>query len=345
MPKAAKKTVTATPKAAPVAAKPTAPKAVSTPPAPPSKVPRAQLDKAVKALVAFNEKKTAASKLAPATGGKKKGASLLDNDDDDDLEDDPSNGKNFWLVVSTKKMPSSLKIKPAKICRSLLIYKGSSKEYKELLESKGIKISKVIGVSKLKADYYSYEAKRKLCDSYHLFLTDDRIVAMLPPLLGKAFFAKKKHPIPISLKSRVLEKEIQKARSGTFLHLNKGLCNSVKIGTTAQTPSQVVDNIEHSLEIIISKIPGKWENVQSIHLKLSDSVALPLYNSLPEADLEIEVAKPKVDKKAKDDDKKKTEVKLRFRKLLWQRRRLSPRRLPLSLLPQRRKKLRILSKL
>ncbi|KAJ3060919.1 hypothetical protein HDU99_005730 [Rhizoclosmatium hyalinum] len=234
MPKAAKKTVTATPKAAPVAAKPTAPKAVSTPPAPPSKVPRAQLDKAVKALVAFNEKKTAASKLAPATGGKKKGVSLLDNDDDDDLEDDPSNGKNFWLVVSTKKMPSSLKIKPAKIpvkhsfsdpdAEVCLFTKDPQKEYKELLESKGIKISKVIGVSKLKADYYSYEAKRKLCDSYHLFLTDDRIVAMLPPLLGKAFFAKKKHPIPISLKSRVLEKEIQKARSGTFLHLNKGLC-------------------------------------------------------------------------------------------------------------------------
>ena len=34
----------------------------------------------------------------------------------------------------------------------------------------------------------------------------------------------------------------------------------------------------HSIDNIIDKIPNKWENVQSIHLKTPDSAALPIYN-------------------------------------------------------------------
>ncbi|KAJ3066608.1 Ribosomal L1 domain-containing protein 1 [Podochytrium sp. JEL0797] len=268
---------------------------------PPSKVPRTQIEKAVKALVAFSEKK-AASK-APA-----KAADLLAGDDEMDLDVDPSNGQNFWLVIATKKMPSVLKIKPVKIpvkhsfapsdAEICLFTKDPQREFKDLLEAKGItSITKVIGVSKLKADYYSFEAKRQLCESFDLFLTDDRIIPLLPPLLGKTFFEKKRHPVPVSLKSKKIEAEIAKAISGTFLHLNKGLCNSVKIGTTFQTQNEVVENILYSLENIASKIPGHWKNIQSIHVKLSDSVSLPLYNSLPEADIALEEPKPKKEKK------------------------------------------------
>ncbi|KAJ3074426.1 hypothetical protein HDU98_011303 [Podochytrium sp. JEL0797] len=272
---------------------------------PPSKVPRTQIEKAVKALVAFSEKK-AASK-APA-----KAADLLaDGDDEMDLDVDPSNGQNFWLVIATKKMPSVLKIKPVKIpvkhsfapsdAEICLFTKDPQREFKDLLEAKGItSITKVIGVSKLKADYYSFEAKRQLCESFDLFLTDDRIIPLLPPLLGKTFFEKKRHPVPVSLKAKKIEAEIAKAISGTFLHLNKGLCNSVKIGTTFQTQTEVVENILFSLETIASKIPGHWKNIQSIHVKLSDSVSLPLYNSLPEADIALEEPKPKKEKKVED---------------------------------------------
>ncbi|KAJ3026945.1 UNVERIFIED_CONTAM: hypothetical protein HDU68_004792 [Siphonaria sp. JEL0065] len=268
-----------------------------------SKVTRAQIEKAVKALTAFNAKKEAAK---PAS----KKADLLANDDDDEenLEDaDPVSGKFFWLIVSTKKMPSSIKIKPVKIpimhsitaknAEVCLFTKDPQKDYKDLLEEKGIKIEKVIGVSKLKANYHSYEAKRQLCDSFDMFLTDDRIVSLLPPLLGKTFFARKRHPVPVNLKAKNVATEIEKAISGTYLHLNKGLCNSVKIGTTNQSETKVVDNIYFALETIVARVPGKWPNIQSIHVKLSDSVSLPLYNSLPEPDIEIEVAAPKKDKK------------------------------------------------
>jgi ribosome biogenesis protein UTP30 len=47
-------------------------------------------------------------------------------------------------------------------------------------------------VSKLKARYKPFEAKRQLCASYDLFLADERVLPLLPPILGKTFFMKKK---------------------------------------------------------------------------------------------------------------------------------------------------------
>jgi len=49
-----------------------------------------------------------------------------------------------------------------------------------------------MGVSKLRQKYKPYEAKRQLCFSYDFFLADERVLPLLPPLLGKVFFDKKK---------------------------------------------------------------------------------------------------------------------------------------------------------
>lgn len=46
-------------------------------------------------------------------------------------------------------------------------------------------VAKVIGVSKLKGKYEPFEAKRQLCNSYDLFLADDRVVPSLPKLIGE----------------------------------------------------------------------------------------------------------------------------------------------------------------
>lgn len=50
----------------------------------------------------------------------------------------------------------------------------------------------IIPIAKLKTNYKSYELKRRLSQSYDVFLTDKRLYHMLPRLLGKKFFEKKK---------------------------------------------------------------------------------------------------------------------------------------------------------
>ena len=51
-------------------------------------------------------------------------------------------------------------------------------------QEKLAKVAKVIGLSKLKSKYESHEAKRNLCAQYDMFLADDRIIPLLPKLIG-----------------------------------------------------------------------------------------------------------------------------------------------------------------
>jgi len=129
-----------------------------------------------------------------------------------------------WLVVAVKKMFPERKLKPFKMCvhPSLLplngpedlvsdsplshplidprttpiclITKDPQREYKGLLESHDIKfISRVVGVEKLKGKFKPFEARRMLLKENGLFLADDRVIPLLPKLLGKAFFNAKKY--------------------------------------------------------------------------------------------------------------------------------------------------------
>jgi len=178
-----------------------------------------------------------------------------------------------WLVVSVKKMFPERKLKPFKMYVHLsllpppksehlapnsplshplidpratsicLITKDPQREYKDLLESNNIKfISRVIGVRKLKGKFKPYEARRMLLKENGLFLADDRVVPLLPKLLGKAFFNAKKYveltttatrsltynlrqPIPVCLTRKDLKGELERAVSSTYFHQNQGTCS------------------------------------------------------------------------------------------------------------------------
>lgn len=51
-------------------------------------------------------------------------------------------------------------------------------------QEKLAKVAKVIGLSKLRSKYESHEAKRNLCAQYDMFLADERIIPLLPKLIG-----------------------------------------------------------------------------------------------------------------------------------------------------------------
>ncbi|RKO89757.1 ribosomal protein L1/ribosomal biogenesis protein [Blyttiomyces helicus] len=139
------------------------------------------------------------------------------------------------LVLTTRKISEKKSIKPQRIPLPHSIYgedievclftKDPQREFKDLIQEKGVKsIARVIGISKLKAKFKPYEAKRQLCASYPIFLADERILPLLPTALGKAFFSKNKHPAPVDLTKGNLAGEISKAIGSTYLHLSPGAC-------------------------------------------------------------------------------------------------------------------------
>lgn len=213
----------------------------------------------------------------------------------------------MYLIVSLKKIPQKPRINahkvplphplidpltdPAELCmviddrpKSGLTKDAASKKIK----SENIPISKVVKLSKLKTDYRPFEAKRKLCDSYDMFFADNRIVPLLPRLLGKQFFKKKKIPVPVNLKNNNWKEQIEKACASAMLFLSSGTCSVVKVGKLSMGKNEVVENVIAAINGIAETVPSKWGNVRAFHLKLIDSLALPIYQTVPDLRLKIE---------------------------------------------------------
>jgi ribosome biogenesis protein UTP30 len=75
-----------------------------------------------------------------------------------------------------------------------LITKDPQRQYKDLLAEQNIKfISRVVGIEKLKGKFKPFEARRMLLKENGLFLADERIVPLLPKLLGVKWFEAKKY--------------------------------------------------------------------------------------------------------------------------------------------------------
>ncbi|NWH98158.1 RL1D1 protein, partial [Tichodroma muraria] len=188
--------------------------------------------------------------------------------------------------------------------------------YKKLLLRNGIRsISRIISYKTLKKEYKMFEAKRRLLNSFDLFLSDDRIRRLLPSHLGKHFYEKKKAPLSVNLKARDLAKELEKHIQGTTLPINnKGCCYTTRIGHTGMKVDEILENIIAAAKVIDNKLPKKWKNVKILHLKTLKSVALPIFtaniSNLDELDKQPSLKKNEV-KKAKPKNTKKTAKKLK----------------------------------
>jgi ribosome biogenesis protein UTP30 len=82
-----------------------------------------------------------------------------------------------------------------------LITKDPQREYKDLLETHKIKFfSRVVGITKLKGKFRPFEARRVLLKENGMFLADERVIHLLPGLLGVTFFKAKKCALTPSVK-------------------------------------------------------------------------------------------------------------------------------------------------
>ncbi|GAB4859114.1 hypothetical protein Ancab_010579 [Ancistrocladus abbreviatus] len=245
-----------------------------------SKVPQERVERAVKALLKWKSSKSKDQKLQ-----------LLPSDE------------FLYLVLTLKKIPPKGRTNPYKIPLSHPLHSPheselclfvddrhgrlTSKDAKEKIASEGIPISKIIKLSKLKSDYKPFETKRKLCDSYDMFFADKRVIPLLPKLLGKHFYKKRKIPVPVELGHRNWKEQIERACGSALLFLKTGTCSVVRVGKCSMEVEEIVENVVAVIDGVVDAVPKKWANVRSLHLKFSESLALPIYQVMPEMKLKI----------------------------------------------------------
>ncbi|KAH9448125.1 hypothetical protein Pst134EB_022111 [Puccinia striiformis f. sp. tritici] len=203
-----------------------------------------------------------------------------------------ANDRFLNLVIGLKRITPKPKHKPIKIMLShplydprlspvCLIVKDPQREYKDLLEEKKITfISKVVGINKLKGKHSSYEARRLLLNNHTLFLADERVLGVLPGILGTKFFKSNKLPIGIDItKPDRLKAELERAIGNTYLRLNNGSCLNIKVADLGRLNfDQILLNLTDVLGQLGKKLPlDGWNNVASVHLKLGTSISLPIW--------------------------------------------------------------------
>lgn len=139
---------------------------------------------------------------------------------------------------------------------------------------------------------------------HDVFLADDRVITMLPKILGKIFYQSPKKPIPVSLEpykqtnasgKRVnpkaadentkslapplqVAKEIEKTVNCALVHLSPSNNTSVRVGYSSFTAQQIADNVEAVVADLAGKyIPQGWRNIRAVHVKGPNTMALPIW--------------------------------------------------------------------
>ncbi|XP_010522088.1 PREDICTED: ribosomal L1 domain-containing protein 1 isoform X3 [Tarenaya hassleriana] len=157
------------------------------------------------------------------------------------------------------------------------------------IEAEKLPISDVIKISKFKSDYRTVESKRKLCDSYDMYFAEKRVMPILPKLFGKQFVKKKKMLVPID-KNKNWKDQIETACGSTLFFMGTGTCSVVKVAKLSMGNKEIAENVVAAISGVVDVVPRKWKNVKSIHLKLLESLALPVYQSVPDLDLKVDAS-------------------------------------------------------
>ncbi|MED6220869.1 hypothetical protein PIB30_048943 [Stylosanthes scabra] len=228
----------------------------------------------------------------------------------------------LYLVLTLKTIPHKSRVNPYKIplphtllspfSETCLIIDDRSKskltkqEAQKKIKAENVAVSKVLKLSKLASDYRPFEAKRKLCDSYDVFFTDKRVVPLLPRLLGKNFFRKKKVPVQVDLTKKNWKEQVDRACSSALLFIGTGTCCVLKVAKVSMEREEIVENVIAAIEGVVEVLPKNWANVRSLHVKLYESLALPVYQAVPEVKLRIEGSK--AEELEKEKQKKKEEA-------------------------------------
>ena len=172
-----------------------------------------------------------------------------------------------------------------KVC--LIVKDTNEGELKKSIKDLAIPcVTKILEYSKVMRNYSQFKDKRELINEYDLFLCDSRIYKMLPKVLGRGFYRKKKFPYAVNIMGKGEEgvrEALFRGINSTYLMLGNGPHYSLPVGRSSFNLMDNVHNVMQAIYSVIAYILGAeipYEKVLSISLKTANSVELPIYNHL-----------------------------------------------------------------
>ncbi|KAL6138365.1 PREDICTED: 60S ribosomal protein L10a-2 [Fragaria vesca subsp. vesca] len=117
---------------------------------------------------------------------------------------------------------------------------------------------------------------KKLAKKYHAFLASEAVIKQIPRLLGPGLNKAGKFPTLVSHQES-LEAKLNETKAMVKFQLKKVLCMGVAVGNLAMEEKQIFQNVQLSVNFLVSLLKKNWQNVRSLNLKSTMGKAIRIY--------------------------------------------------------------------
>lgn len=117
---------------------------------------------------------------------------------------------------------------------------------------------------------------KKLAKKYDAFLASDALIRQIPRLLGPGLNKAGKFPSILAAGDDMTAK-IGEMKATIKFQMKKVLCLAVAIGDVKMNDDQLVQNINMSINFLVSLLKKQWQNVRSLHIKTTMGPPIRLY--------------------------------------------------------------------
>ncbi|CAA6653658.1 unnamed protein product [Spirodela intermedia] len=107
---------------------------------------------------------------------------------------------------------------------------------------------------------------KKLAKKYHAFLASEAIIKQIPRLLGPGLNKAGKFPTLVTHQES-LESKVNETKAMVKFQLKKVLCMGVAVGNCGMEEKQIFQNVQLSVNFLVSLLKKNWQNVRCLYLK------------------------------------------------------------------------------
>ncbi|KAL1825636.1 hypothetical protein ACET3Z_012414 [Daucus carota] len=130
-------------------------------------------------------------------------------------------------------------------------------------EKIGLESMDVEGLKKLNKNK---KLVKKLAKKYHAFLASEAVIKQIPRLLGPGLNKAGKFPTLVSHQES-LESKVNETKATVKFQLKKVLCMGVAVGNLSMEEKQIFQNVQMSVNFLVSLLKKNWQNVRCLYLK------------------------------------------------------------------------------
>ncbi|KAL9261553.1 Large ribosomal subunit protein uL1-like protein [Drosera capensis] len=167
---------------------------------------------------------------------------------------DPQKDKRFSGSVKLPHIPRP----KMKVCML-----GDAQHVEEA-EKIGLDYMDVEGLKKLNKNK---KLVKKLAKKYHAFLASEAVIKQIPRLLGPGLNKTVSKFPTLVTHQESLEAKVNEIKATVKFQLKKVLCMGVAVGNCSMDEKQIFQNVQLSVNFLVSLLKKNWQNVRCLYLK------------------------------------------------------------------------------